>query len=161
MLNTIHCFAPIADSHSEILILGSIPGVQSLLKNQYYGHDRNSFWRVIYALYGAPYDEHYDRRIMFLRKHRIALWDVIQSCQRQGSLDTNIKQPVINDFPRFFAEYPRISRVFFNGRKAYALFKRHVGFNQCGLRFNYLGSTSPAHAKSLEEKVAEWRRILE
>ena len=159
-MDTIHCFAPIADSHSEILILGSMPGVQSLLKKQYYGHDRNSFWRMIYALYGEPYDEDYDRRVAFLLCQHIALWDVIQSCQRQGSLDANIKDPVINDFTHFFAAHPRISRVYFNGRKAHALFKQHVGFAYPGLQFDYLGSTSPAHAKSFDKKVAEWRRIL-
>lgn len=144
-----------------MLILGSMPSVQSLLKNQYYGHQRNSFWRVIYALFETPYDEDYDRRVAFLLRHHIALWDVIQSCQRQGSLDANIKQPVINDFPRFFAEHPRITRVYFNGRKAYTLFKQHVGLSLQTLQYDLLGSTSPAHAKSFTQKVVEWRRILE
>lgn len=160
-MDTIHCFAPIVDSSSEILILGSMPGVRSLQKGQYYGHERNSFWRMIYALFDAPYEQDYDRRTAFLLRHHIALWDVVKSCRRQGSLDANIKHPVINDFARFFAQYPHISRVYFNGRKAHDLFKRHVGFDDFGLQFAYLGSTSPAHAKAFEKKVTEWRRILE
>ena len=160
-MDTIHCFAPIADSHSEKLILGSIPGVESLRKGQYYGHERNGFWRIVYALFNTPYEDDYGRRTQFLLHHKIALWDVIGCCQRHGSLDSSIRQPQVNDFAAFFAAHPRIQSVYFNGRKAYTLFEKSVGFGNTRLQYTYLWSTSPAHAKPFEQKVANWQKIME
>ena len=115
----------------------------------------------MYALFDTPYDDDYDRRTQFLLHHRVALWDVIRHCQRSGSLDSSIRQPQVNDFAAFFAAHPNITRVYFNGRKAYALFEKHVGFSDARLQYSYLWSTSPAHAKPLHQKVSHWRRILE
>ena len=160
-MDTIHCFSPVVDSRSEKLILGSMPGAESLRKQQYYGHERNSFWRVIYALFDMPYDDDYDRRTQFLLRHHIALWDVIGRCRRQGSLDSSIRQPQVNDFAAFFTAHPRIKHVYFNGRKAYSLFEKNVGFGNTHLQYTYLWSTSPAHAKPFEQKVENWRQLLE
>lgn len=157
----IHSFGPIADDTCRILILGSIPGGESLRKRQYYGHGRNSFWRVIYALFGEVYEQDYERRTEFLLKHNIALWDVIKSCKREGSLDSHIKDPVINDFPSFFKEHPGITHVFFNGQIAYELFKRYIGFDFKGMSFTYLKSTSPAHAITYEDKLNDWHKVID
>lgn len=117
---------------------------------------------MMYALFGAPYEQDYEARIRFLLRQRIALWDVIKSCEREGSLDSNIKNPVINDFKGFFKGHPRIKHVFFNGRKAHDLFKRYAGFAFDGVTFTYLKSTSPAHAAmGFEGKLKDWRKVLE
>jgi len=153
-------FAPIADENSRILILGSMPSVESLRREQYYGNPQNAFWRLMAALLGEPYAEDYANRTAMLLRHGVALWDVLRSCEREGSLDSNIKRPEVNDFAAFFAAHPRISRVYLNGGKAYALFKKHVGFDFPGIEFARLGSTSPAHAVPFEQRLSDWRRIL-
>jgi TDG/mug DNA glycosylase family protein len=157
----IHSFGPIADSKCRILVLGSIPGGESLRKGQYYGHGRNGFWHVIYALFGEAYEQDYEKRTEFLLEHNIALWDVVKSCEREGSLDSHIKDPVINDFTGFFKEHPNIKHVFFNGQKAYGLFKRNIGFDFKGVSFTYFKSTSPAHAITFEEKLKDWHKVIE
>jgi hypoxanthine-DNA glycosylase len=143
-----------------VLILGSIPGEASLRKRQYYGHWRNGFWRVIYALFGEEYAEDYEQRKLFLLRRNIALWDVVKSCEREGSLDAHIKNPVINDFKSFFSEHPNIGYVFFNGRKAYELFARHTKLAFEGIEFSCLSSTSPANAISFESKLKDWHKVL-
>lgn len=156
----IYSFGPIVDENSEILILGSMPGGESLRKSQYYGYDRNTFWKVLFDLFGEEFRQDYDERIEFLLRNHIALWDVVKSCERKGSLDSNIKDPTINDFRSFFNGYPKILRVFFNGRTAYNLFKKNVGFSFDGLIFSYLGSTSPAYAVSFSQRIKDWSQIL-
>lgn len=157
----IYSFDPIVNDNSRALILGSIPGKESLRKLQYYGHDRNYFWRVIYALMGEAYQQDYNERKRFLLTNGIALWDVVKSCEREGSLDANIKNPIANDFPTFFKCHPNIKHVFFNGRMAYNIFKKQVGFMFEGVMFTYLGSTSPAHAVKFEERIDDWHKILD
>lgn len=144
-----------------MLILGSIPGIESLRKKEYYGHERNDFWRIMYYLLNEEYVSDYSERVRFLIKHGIALWDVVKSCEREGSADTNIKHPVVNDFNGFFSSYPRIRHVFFNGRAAYKLFRKYIGFYfESGITFTYLRSTSPAYAAVFERKISDWRAIL-
>ena len=154
-------FAPVADSRSETLILGSIPGAESLRKQQYYGFERNAFWRVMFVLLDEPPTDDYEEKKRVLLRHGIALWDVIESCERAGSLDANIKNAKANDFASFFAAHPRIRRVFFNGQKAHNTFKRQVGMVFDGISFTALGSTSPAHAVPFEKRIADWRQICE
>jgi TDG/mug DNA glycosylase family protein len=114
-METLRGFAPIADENSRILILGSMPSVASLRKGQYYGHPQNAFWRLMPALLGEPFTEDYAQRTAMLLRHGVALWDVLKSCEREGSLDSNIKRPEVNDFAAFFDAHPRISRVYLNG----------------------------------------------
>lgn len=158
-MEKIYSFEPIADRNSRILILGSIPGSASLIKRQYYGHERNGFWKVIYSLFEEDYEDDYGKRKMFLLSHDIALWDVIKSCEREGSLDSNIRNPEVNDFKEFFKEHPNIKKVFFNGQKAFALFKKTEGFQFEGISFTRLKSTSPANAVRLSEKLEDWRKV--
>lgn len=130
------------------------------LSNYNYGNPQNAFWRLMPALLNEPFTEDYAQRTAMLLRHGVALWDVLKSCEREGSLDSNIKRPEVNDFPAFFAAHPRIIRVYLNGGMAYTLFKKHAGFNYPGIEFTRLGSTSPAHAVPFEERLLDWRHIL-
>ncbi len=159
-METIYSFKPVADSHSRLLILGSMPGKESLRKHQYYGHAQNAFWKLMCALLNEPFYEDYENRLDMLRRNGIALWDVIQSCERESSLDSDIKKAEANDFPAFFAAHPGIRHVFFNGNMAYNTFARQVGIDFASIAFERLGSTSPAHAISFEKRLADWKRLL-
>lgn len=161
---TVKSFAPVAHRTARILILGSMPGKESLRMRQYYAHPRNLFWPILGELAGAAPDLPYDRRIGALKRSRIALWDVLKSCAREGSLDSRIDNDsrIANDFRSFFLRHPGITHVFFNGAKAEACYRTCVlsdhDFRQ--LQYQRLPSTSPAHAgMSRERKLAAWRVI--
>ena len=161
----VQSFAPVADRRAEVLILGSMPGRDSLAAGQYYAHPRNLFWRIMAAMLGFEPQLRYRDRLNALRAARIALWDVMHSCRRAGSLDASIEASTIepNDFASFFGRHRRIARVFFNGSTAEATYLRHVlpSVESLGLRYTRLPSTSPAHAAlSFEMKLAAWRVVL-
>ena len=160
----VRSFAPIAGRNARVLILGSMPGRASLQAGQYYAHRHNAFWRIASELLqfdpGAPYRE----RARALRSARIAVWDVLHSCVRPGSMDAMIDRDseTANDFRRFFRTHRGITHVFFNGAKAEASFRRHVlpGID-VPLRYKRLPSTSPANASvPWRQKLAAWRAIL-
>ena len=158
----IHSFPPIAAPGATLLILGSMPGRASLLANQYYAHPRNAFWPIMGELFGAGPELPYARRVRVLKRAGIAVWDVLASCTRGSSLDSDIDEDSIvpNDFASFFRAHPRIQRVFFNGAKAEASFRRHVLHRIAAttLHFERLPSTSPAHASwSHARKLKAWR----
>lgn len=159
-METLQGFPPIADARCRILILGSMPGEASLRRAQYYGHPQNAFWRLMATLLSEPFTDDYAQKTAMLLRHGIALWDVVHRCERTGSLDSNIKNPEINDFASFFSLYPAIRRVYFNGQTAYNLFRKHTGFSFPGISLTKLGSTSPAHAVAFEKRIADWSRIL-
>ncbi len=119
-------FPPIAKPDATILILGSMPGQKSLDEHQYYAHPRNSFWPIMYQLFNIIDDLNYKQRKQLLIDKKIALWDVLKSCYREGSLDSDIDQTTIvaNDFNSFFEKYSKIKVVFFNGAKAEQLFRK-------------------------------------
>jgi hypoxanthine-DNA glycosylase len=153
-------FAPIARPDARVLILGSMPGAASLEANQYYAFARNVFWKIMDDLFGAGAQLDYPSRLQRLTDNRIALWDVIRTCIRPGSLDSAILDEGMetNDFNGFFAQHPHVSHVYFNGQKAASLFNKLV---QPGLTARFeihvLPSTSPAHAgRSYAEKLAAW-----
>jgi double-stranded uracil-DNA glycosylase len=162
------CFPPIANRRAETLILGSLPGRKSLEMQQYYAHPYNAFWKIIGAIFGADGVLPYERRVKLLTSHRIAVWDVLAAAERPGSLDSSIvhASAQANDFEKFFRAHPRIRRVFFNGRKAEAMYRRFVlpGLPSEFADMNYecLPSTSPAHAgMPFAKKLDNWRRIKE
>ena len=162
---TIHSFQPIAGSHAKILILGSMPGQASLAANQYYAHSRNAFWPIIAQLLQISPDALYEEKITALKTSHIALWDVLKSCKRAGSLDSMIETDTqtINDFQSFFPAHKKITHVFFNGGKAEACFKRYVlPESDLGLiKLSRLPSTSPANARlSLEDKCRIWHEMI-
>src|SRR5512147_1506757 len=125
-LRRIRSFAPIAAPDARVLVLGSMPGRASLDAGQYYAHPRNAFWRIASDLLRFDPGASYAVRKKALTSARIALWDVLHSCVREGSLDARIEEEAANDFDRFFRSHPAISHVFFNGAKAEASFRRHV-----------------------------------
>jgi double-stranded uracil-DNA glycosylase len=142
-----------------------MPGDASLASSEYYAHPQNAFWRIIGTLHNFDPALAYEKRVAALKASGIAVWDVLATCERTGSLDSAIDRAseVANDFESFFANHPSISRVFFNGGIAEALFKRHRGslYRDSRLTFVRLPSTSPAHAgMRYEEKLARWREAL-
>jgi len=162
-------FPPIISNNATVLILGSMPGRDSLRQQQYYAHQRNTFWYIMEHVCGASRDMSYEQRIQRLQQSKIALWDVLQHCEREGSLDSHINEAseIPNDFPGLFRDYPNICCILFNGKKAAKVFQRHVRFNLSTeicerLSFNTLPSTSPAYAAlSKDEKLDQWRQIIE
>ena len=155
MAELISSFPPVIGSDPRVLILGSMPGVESLRQQQYYAHPRNSFWPIIAALTGEELTEEYEDRALLLKRHGIALWDVIASCSRQGSLDQHIQNPQPNDVGGLLGSYPSIRSVFCNGAKSYQLFKRYIACNE-SVAIHRLPSTSPAHAVAFEKKLESW-----
>jgi double-stranded uracil-DNA glycosylase len=167
-MSIVTSFPPIARHDAAVLILGSMPGRQSLAQGQYYAHPQNAFWPIMGQLLGAGADRSYAERKRLLQKNRIALWDVLHECYRPGSMDTAIRadSEIANDFPALFARCRHIRAVLFNGRKAEATFRRHVRPNISealgAIATVTLPSTSPAHASlSRAEKLARWRRMLD
>jgi len=159
-------FPPIAARDARVLVLGSMPSVASLAKQQYYGHPQNAFWRIMGELFGAGLDLPYDERKRRLQNHHIAVWDVLCACERPGSLDTSIRRDseIANDFGTFLHRHRQIHTIFFNGQKSETAFRRHAlpAVESLGraLTFRRLPSTSPAHAgRSLAEKLVEWQAV--
>ncbi|MGR9014375.1 MAG: DNA-deoxyinosine glycosylase [Gammaproteobacteria bacterium] len=159
------CFEPIEDLNAEILILGSMPGQESLTASQYYANRRNAFWKIMAELLGFDFDCSYETRLQALKTARIALWDVLQSCTRTGSLDAKIDTGSItaNDFKSFFQTHKHIRAVFFNGAKAESAYRQHVLPTVSTVNVSYmrLPSTSPAHASlSYQQKLQTWQAAL-
>jgi hypoxanthine-DNA glycosylase len=158
-------FAPAALPSAKILILGSIPGVASLNANQYYAHPRNAFWKIMGELIGFDVRTPYPERIDALKNADIALWDVLHSCQRKGSLDTAIEADSItaNDLDAFLDIHSSIKLLCFNGATAERCFRQHVKLKaeHAAIAQIRLPSTSPAHAAlSFGQKLSAWRSAL-
>lgn len=160
-------FPPIADRAARVLILGSLPGVESLRRREYYAQPRNAFWAIMGELAGAGPALGYAARGRRLRAHGIALWDVCAAARRPGSLDAAIVSAsvVVNDFADFYAAHPRIERICFNGAAAAALYSRQVLPQLTAalreLPSVVLPSTSPAHAAlSPARKLRRWAQAL-
>lgn len=158
--------AAVAQADAQVLILGSMPGRQSLAQQQYYAHPRNAFWKITANLFDFNSDASYADKLLFLQQHKLALWDVIQSCERHGSLDSNIKNISIisNDFAGFFSLHPKIKHIFFNGSLAYQQYQQRVKPQLSevlqSLPCTRLPSTSPAMASlSFEQKLIIWSAI--
>jgi len=163
-------FPPIENPTARVLILGSMPGVASLRAQQYYAHPRNQFWPILGALLGVDVVAMaYPARIQALIDADLALWDVLQSCHRPGSLDSDIAPDsiVANDFVHFFQRHPAITHVFFNGAAAAQHFSRLVqpaldDSDRRPLLCTRLPSTSPAHASlNFAAKLAAWRAMAQ
>ncbi|SDI60425.1 hypoxanthine-DNA glycosylase [Chryseobacterium taeanense] len=160
MQNRISSFPPIIDSNSKILILGSIPGVKSLEKQQYYAHPQNKFWKIIFELFNEEFTEDYAERIGLLKKNYIALWDVIDSCERKGSLDSEIKNEEANQIEELLENHPDIRAIFCNGGKSFKNLQKILGKN-FRVPIYQMPSTSPLHTVSFEKKLDEWKIILD
>ena len=167
-MNSLSGFAAIADVNARVLILGSMPGSLSLQEQRYYAHPRNSFWFIMKDLFDATELKTYTQKLQLLRDKKIALWDVLETCERKGSLDSAIQSHsvIANDFETFFGQHTQIHSVFFNGARAETEYKKHVarlsGIQSLGLQYHRLPSTSPAHAAmSREQKCAAWKSVAD
>ncbi len=159
-------FPPIVGERPHVLILGSMPGEASLRQAQYYAHPRNAFWYIMGALFQFDAEAGYTERTAALKKNRVALWDVLQECEREGSLDTAIVDHSIrtNDLPRLLESHPTLRLIVFNGAMAERVFRRRVlpdlSRPQQRIRRIRLPSTSPAMATlSREQKLQAWSVI--
>lgn len=166
-MENINCiaFPPAVDDKCTLLILGSMPGVASLNAQQYYAHPQNRFWKMMAKILinknEAPTS--YEERIHMLLSHHIALWDSIATCEREGSLDSAIKNEQGNDFTTFLKKYPNIKTICFNGGKAFASFKRYNKelLKRKDITFHQMPSTSPANARwRLPMLIETWQKVL-
>ena len=159
-------FPAVAASDARALILGTAPSVLSLRAGEYYAHPRNAFWRIMEALFAPSPGLDYAARKDVLLQSKVALWDVLHSAERPGSLDSSIvaKTVVVNDFAGFFEQHPGIRAVFFNGEAARTLWDRHVAAIlpvAAQLSCVTLPSTSPANARlTVADKVEAWRVVV-
>lgn len=156
----VHSFEPVYDKDSEILILGTLPSVKSRENNFYYGHKQNRFWKVLAILLKEPVPDTIEEKKAMLLAHRIALWDVIQSCDIKGSSDSSIKNVQPTDIGMIL-EKTNVTQIYANGNKAGQLYKRYQ-FPVTGIEATMLPSTSPANAAWSFDRLCEaWRVILE
>ena len=160
MAERIFGFPPVARSDARVLILGSMPSVESLRRSFYYAHPRNAFWPMMAEILGEARPESIEEKAAMLTRHRIALWDTVESCERAGSLDSAIRSARANDFAAFYGRCPEIRFVFFNGAAAEQLYRRLVARRDDARSFFRLPSTSPAYTLRYEEKKAAWERAL-
>ena len=152
--NRVQSLPPIIDESSEILILGTMPGKESLRSKEYYASPNNIFLKIMKILFNSNLEfKDYEEKISCLKKHHIALWDTLQSCERESSLDSNIKEEEYNDIDGLLNRYPKIKKVVFNGKKAANYYKTR-------LPSSIAYSTSNACAKKIGEKIKNWENAL-
>ena len=156
----IHPFAPEYDKNSKILILGSFPSVKSREQMFFYGHPQNRFWRVVAALFDSPVPQTIDEKKIFLHKNGIALWDVIASCEINGSADSTIKNVTANDLGVILKD-SQIKKIFVNGKTAEKYYNKYTR-EKIGIEAVCLPSTSPANAAwNTERLINAWKIIRE
>jgi len=166
MINSLKSsFLPVVDKNTRILVLGSLPGEESLRQGQYYANPRNSFWKIIFRIFGQSIPDSYHEKLSFLKSKGIGLWDVILTAERDGSLDSKIRNEIPNEFSTLLKQYIDIRVLIFNGRKAEKAFKRLIVGKQDlpdRLLFKYFPSTSPANSKiSFEAKASYWNELMD
>jgi len=157
-----HGLAPVVSSDTRLLILGSFPSVTSLARQQYYAHPQNAFWKMLQVIWPArPFSisvDSYEKRIEALLRQGLGLWDVYASCERQGSLDSAIQHPQVNNLAALAQHCPALKLIAHNGGESY----RHARHTRTlGYPVVRLPSTSPANASwSFERKLAAWREVV-
>ena len=157
----INSFPPFVNSQTKILILGTMPGIASLEKQEYYAHKRNHFWKIMYTLLdNLPISEIFEEKIQLLQANNIGLWDVLENCERKGSLDIHIKNQKENDFETLFKEFPGISKIVFNGKESHKYFLKKFGQIK-GITYYVMPSTSPANTMCFEKKLKIWSTMLD
>ena len=156
-------FSPRINEKSRVLILGSMPGVKSLEMQEYYAHPQNRFWKVMGKICNCEglHDMGYEDKIQVLLDNRFALWDVIASCEREGSLDSNIGNEKPNEIPKLLERYKNIKTICLNGNKAYSAFAKHFP-DLLKIYICYkMPSTSPANARfKLENLYDKWKEVV-
>lgn len=158
-------FPPVLPTNPKVLILGSMPSVQSIEKQQYYGNPRNHFWPIMFEVLNQEPLRFYDDKIFFIKQNGIALWDTIGNCEREGSLDVNIKNEQPNDIIGLIKNKPSIRLIACNGTKSYQTFKKYIRLDdQLSIDVLKLPSTSPIpgrYNKTFPEKVDQWGKIID
>lgn len=157
----IYGFEPVWRSDARVLILGSMPSVESLRQGFYYAHPRNAFWPMMAEILGQEVPRSVDQKREMLLRNGIALWDSACSCEREGSLDSAIRAPRGNDFATLYKNCPRIAHLFFNGAAALQLYRRLVSKEDGSRTIHPMPSTSPAYTMRYEEKLKIWKDALE
>ena len=153
-----HPFKPIIFKDTEFLILGSFPSIKSFENNFYYAHPSNQFWKILEGITTYPVNNR-DQKIWLLKECKIGLWDMIESCSRDNSLDSSLEDENVNNIAEFLEENPNIRKVLFTGKKAQALFETH--FSYIEIERDYLPSPSAAYAKmSIEDKIKIYKERL-
>jgi double-stranded uracil-DNA glycosylase len=158
---------PVVDQRSCVLILGTLPGDESLRQQRYYSDPSNKFWTLLSDVFGEPPGHTYAERLGFLANHGVALWDVLQSAERLGSSDSKITNAVPNDFRALFVNFTMLRRIGFNGTKAEAFWRKYV-CRQAELPHHQIvtavlpsSSGSPGrHVLPYEQKLARWKAFL-
>ena len=160
MAERIYGFDPVWRSDARMLILGSMPSVESLRQSFYYAHPRNAFWPMMAEILGEAVPATIDDKKDMLLHHRIALWDTVGSCERVGSLDSAIRDPQPNDFETLFRNCPHIEHIFFNGAAAHQLYRKLVAREDGRRVYHRMPSTSPAYTLRYEIKRERWQAAL-
>ena len=146
-----------ADENAKVLVLGSMPGAESLRQQQYYAFKHNAFWRIMGEVYGFSPELPYLERLAALRRCGVALWDVLAACERPGSLDSDIRAARPNDIPGLVKKLPKLERILCNGGASRSFLRRFFP----ELDAQQLPSTSPAAARfTYTEKLAAWKTAL-
>lgn len=158
--NDIESFPPIVGENTRILILGTMPGKDSLRLNEYYANPRNIFWRLVYKLEDSEIQNDYQSKIDFLKQNGISIWDVCYKATRESSLDADIKNEVPNNIQDFLHANPSIEIIAFNGKKAKKLYDKYFEKSE-NIKYLTLLSTSPANATfTFQEKLKDWGRLM-
>lgn len=154
----LYSFPPIIGMQPKVMILGSMPSVTSLEKQEYYGYKHNRFWKII-AQYFKEDCITYEQKQACIQKHHILLWDVIASCEREGSLDSNIKKVIVNPIDKLLAEHKSIEAIICNGKKSYQLYQKY--FSNLNITCYCLASTSNANQMIHEKNLFhQWQDVF-
>lgn len=164
--NISYGLAPVEEQTAECLILGTLPGKYSLREQHYYANAGNRFWRIMSNILNESEleDAAYDKKTAILKKYNIALWDVLKAAEREGSLDANLKNVIVNDIIGFLNTHKSISVIGLNGKQAQILFHKYIGTESIpsDVKIINLRSTSPANAQfSLEDMIQNWKHLFE
>lgn len=157
-MNRISSFPPVISKDSNILILGSVPGIKSLEMQEYYAHPQNKFWRILFELFNEDYTTDYAEKIDLLKKNKIAVWDVIDSCERKGSLDNEIKNENHHNILQLLDDFPSIKVIFCNGQKSFKTLGKILP-DDPKIPVFVLPSTSPAYTISYQQKLKDWSAL--
>ena len=155
----IHPFKPVIFKESRVLILGSFPSVKSREVDFYYGNKNNRFFKILEVIFDEKIGESKEEKIDFLRRHKIALFDVVKSCEIVGSSDSSLSVKEVNDIGKLI-ENTDIEKILLNGKKAFEIFQKYIKIDK--VKYFYIPSSSPANASfSLDRLVFEYRKQLE
>ena len=155
-------FAPVIDDKTEILIIGTMPSVASLQAQEYYAFKHNAFWKIIADISQTLEFRDYQHKLKTLSALHLGLWDNLQFCEREGSLDSQIYNEIPNNFQELLSQYPQIHKLLFNGQKSYQFFKKYQSKLLNKYSYKVLPSTSPANATiKYSDKLKRWQQEIE